>query len=175
MGISSNPTNQNLAQPSKFLLSFDRLPNLTFFCTKVNLPGVTLGEAVQNNPLVDVPVAGDKIVYDSFDVTFLIDEELLAWTTVLDWIKGLGFPETTDQYKNLPLQQKLQLGTNRPQYSDAIVTIYTNKNNPVLQMKFVDLFPTNVSGLQFDVSQSSHNVMTAMATFRFANYSILRL
>ncbi len=174
MGISSNPTNQNLAQPSKFLLSFDRLPTLTFFCTKLEIPGITLGQTIQNNPLVDVPVAGDKVVYDPLTVTFLVDEELQAWTTVLDWIKGLGFPETTDQYKNLPLQQKLQLN-NRPQYSDALITIYTNKNNAALQVKFTDLFPTNLSGLQYDVSQSSHNVMTAVASFSYANYSYLRL
>ena len=138
---------------------------------------MTLGEAVQQNPLIDVPVAGDKIVYDNLEVSFLVDEDLYAWTTIVDWMKGLGFPETSDQYKNLPLQQRIQLGAtaaNGGQYSDAMITVYTNKNNPILQVKFVDLFPINIGSLNFSTAESAEAIMTATVTFRFMNYSILR-
>ena len=31
--------------------------------------------------------------------------------------------------------------------SDAVMTILTNKNNPVVECRFKDVFPTSLSGL----------------------------
>lgn len=175
--MGPNPTNTNLAQPSKFLLSFDRLPYLTYFCTKANIPGITSGEATQTTPFIDAPIPGDKMVYDTFDVHFLIDEPLYSWTTIQDWIKGFTFPENFDQYKNLSMQQKIQMGYkgNKAQYSDALMTIMSNKNNAILQVKFVDVFPVSLGSIQFDTSQSALDVITAQVSFKFTNYDILRL
>ena len=175
MGISSNPSNTNLAQANKFLLAFDRLPSLTYFCTAVNFPGVSVPSATQITPLSDAPVPGDKLIYDDLKITFLVDEALMSWTTLLDWIRGYSFPETTEQYKNLPLQQRIQLGNNnKPQYSDAIITAYSNKNNPVLQIHFTDLFPTALSELSFSTQQSAEHIMTADVNLKYTNYEILR-
>lgn len=174
--ISVNPKNQNLAQASKFLLSFDRLPDMTFFCKTANIPGISLPSLIQTTPFIDAPIPGDKIVYDKFDIEFLLDEDLFSWTSIHDWLIGLGKPENFDQYKNLSLQQKLQISKigNKPQYSDAILTAYTNKNNPVLQIKFVDLFPISLSSIQFDTGVSAETILTGRATFSFTNYDILR-
>jgi len=174
--MGPNPTNTNLAQPSKFLLSFDRLPFMTYFCTKVNIPGVSFGEAIQHTPFIDAPIPGDKMVYDPLEITFLIDEPLYSWTTIMDWIKGMAFPENFDQYKNLNLQQRLQLQNvgGKPQYSDALIGIYSNKNNPVLQIKFTDTFPIALSSIHFDTAQDAKNIITGTASFKFTNYDILR-
>ncbi len=177
MSISSAPLNQNLAQPSKFLLSFDRLPEMTYFCTDANIPGVNVGEATQVNPLIDAPIPGDKMVHEPFEVTFLIDEELLAWESVIRWIKGYSFPENTDQYKNLSVQKRLQLSTNgdpRAQYSDALLTIYSNKYNPLLQISFTDMFPVSLTGIRFSTSETAFSVMSASAVFKYTNYDIKR-
>jgi hypothetical protein len=174
MGVSSNPTNTNLAQASKFLLSFTRLPTMTYFCTKINLPGITFGEAVQQNPLIDAPIPGDKMVYDALEIDFLIDEALLSWTTIQDWIKGMAFPENTDQYKNLNLQQSLQLRNKQPQYSDATLTILTNKNNPIVTVQFSQLFPISINSLQFDTAVDASTILTGKAAFKFTNYDISR-
>jgi hypothetical protein len=174
MGVSSNPTNTNLAQASKFLLSFSRLPSMQYFCTKVNLPGITFGEATQQTPLIDAPIPGDKMVYDAFEIDFLIDEALLSWTTIQDWIRGMAFPENTDQYKNLNMQQQLQLRNQQPQYSDASLTILTNKNNPIVTVQFSQLFPISINSLQFDTAQDATNILTGSASFKFTNYDISR-
>ncbi len=174
MSISSVPLNQNLSQPSKFILSFDRLPYLTFFCTRINIPGINFGTAVQQTPFIDAPVPGDKMVYDPLGITFLVDEQLWSWTTVFDWIRGVSFPENFDQYKNLTLQQKLKMRGNKPQYSDAMLTILSNKNNPILQIQFSDVFPIALSTIEYDVSLSALNVITSIATFNFTNYDIIR-
>jgi hypothetical protein len=175
MGISSNPTNTNLSQPSKFSLTFDRLPYLTYFCKRVNIPGIAFGSAAQPNPFIDAPIPGDKMVYGTLDVTFLIDEPLYAWTTVQDWIKGMSFPDSFDQYKNLNLQQKLQLRGAKPQYSDAILTILTNKNNPVVTVQFKDVFPVSIGSLDYDTSLSATSIIYGTVSFKFTNYEISRV
>jgi len=42
--ITRSPENTNLLQPTKFLLTFDRIRATQYFCQSVNLPGVSLGE-----------------------------------------------------------------------------------------------------------------------------------
>jgi hypothetical protein len=175
MGISTNPSDVNYLQASKFLLTFDRLPFLTYFCTKVRLPGITAGEAVQQNPFIDRPVPGDKMIYEPLEVTFIIDEPMYAWTTVQDWIKGLTFPEDFDQYRGLSLQQRIQYRSQSPQYSDATLTIMTNKNNPVVTVHFTDVFPIGISSVDFDTSLDATNIVTGTASFKFTNYDISRI
>ena len=174
MGISSNPTSTNILQASKFLLSFDRLPDMTFFCTEAVLQGVSVGQAFQYTPNIDAPVPGDKMIYNPLTINFLIDEQMKSWTSILDWIKGYTFPETTDQYKNLGLQQKLQLGFVQPQYSDASLIVYSNKNNPILQVQFNRIFPINLTDIEFSTKKSADDIMTASASFMFTGYTITR-
>lgn len=175
MGVSNNPSDQNLLQPSKFTLSFTRLPFIQFFCSSVNLPGLSTNPTKQPTPFIDGPVPGDKLTYDPLTITFLLDEPLWAWSSINDWIKGYAFPENFDQYKQLSLQQRLQTNNSKPQYSDAILMIMSNKNNPILEVHFKDLFPTSLSGVEFDNKLSAENIMSARASFVFTNYSIKRL
>jgi hypothetical protein len=175
MSLSLTPNNTNLAQASKFALAFDRLPFVTYFCTKANIPGINSGNATQQNPFIDRPVPGDKMIYEPLTITFLIDEPLYAWTTIQDWIKGITFPENFDQYKNLTLQQKLQQVGSTPQYSDATLTILTNKNNPIVEVRFIDVFPISVSSIEFDTSLPATNILTGTASFMFTNYDINRM
>lgn len=177
MSISAQPTNTNLAQASKYLLSFSRLPYVTYFCTRCNLPGISSTNAIQATPFIDRPVPPDKMVYDHLEIEFLIDEPLWSWITIQDWIMGLTFPKSFNEYKNLRLQQALQLGVNAPQsltpqYSDATLTILSNKNNPIVTVTFQEVFPIILSGIEFNTAQPATQVLSSKATFAFTNYKI---
>jgi hypothetical protein len=175
MGVSPVITNTNLAQFSKFILAFDRLPWLQYFCQKVNLPGIQFGHTLQQTPFIDAPVPGDKMIYETLKVSFLVDEPLYGWTTIQDWIRGLAFPDTFQEYANLSMQQKIQMRGSRPQYSDATLTVLTNKNNPVLTVQFKDLFPVQISSIDFDTELPATNIVTGEVAFMFTNYEINRI
>lgn len=176
-----NPTNIDLKQSTKFRLTFDRLPGMEFFCQNANLPGVSVSEIQRNTPFVDLYVPGEKLIYDTLNITFLIDEELFAWTEIHDWLRGLTFPTDFKEYANLARQADKTLSRNnfglidKPQYSSAILTLYSNKNNPNLRIKFVDIFPTSVSTVIFSTQDTAENVLTADASFRFSYYDYERL
>lgn len=178
MSISAQPSNQSLAQPTKFKLNFERLPFVTFFCQTVNIPGVATTEIPQNTPFVDLYSPGEKLVYDPLQVTFLVDEEYRSWFQVHDWLRGLTFPEDFKEYDQLKNYSRFPLkggikGT--PQFSDAVLTLYSNQNNPTLRITYKDCFPTALGGINLNTQESAENTIAADATFRYSYFTIERV
>jgi len=71
--VNRNPKNTDLLQSTKFRLTFERLPTMTYFCQSANFPGISLTEVPRQTPFVDLYMVGDKLVYDTFNITFLVD------------------------------------------------------------------------------------------------------
>lgn len=172
-----NPSNESFAQSSKFKLTFDRLPHVTFFCQSLEIPGLSVSNATYATPFVDLPVPGDKVSYDSLNINFIIDEDYKAWISVHDWLRGLGFPESFAEYRNLKeLSNSLgkprnSLREDKPQYSNAILSLFTNKNNPNLRLKFFDVFPISLSSIPLNVQMSAEEVLVGNAQFKFSYYN----
>ncbi len=170
--------NKNLLQGSKFKLNFDRLPDVSFFCTEANIPGITLSENSRTTPFVDYTIAGDKLTYSSLEIVFLINENLSPWREVHDWMRGLGFPTSFDEYKNLPNLQKsillsnLQNGVGSPQYSDGVLSVYSNKNNLSFSVSFKELYPVEISSINLATKMTAEDVITGTAKFAFMYYDI---
>lgn len=177
--LNRNPTNKDLLQSTKFRVMFDRLPGVTYFCQTANIPGVSLTEFPRFTPFVDIYHPGEKIIYDTFNITFLVDEDLYAWTQLHDWIRGLTFPESYEEYLELvrtaPTTNLRVSKDLKSVYSQGTMTVYTNKNNPNFRIKMYDLFPTTVGSLLFNASDSAENIVTADATFRFSYYNYERI
>lgn len=180
--LTRNPANTDLLQSTKFRVIFDKFPNTTFFCQSANLPGVSLTEIVYQTSLLDVYVPGEKLVYDTLNITFLVDEDLSSWLEIHDWIRGLTFPTSFEEFVNLENLASQSIppisankGTGGVGMSDGTLTIHTNKNNPNMRFKFVNMFPTSVGTIQFNTGDSAENIMTADATFRFSYYNYERL
>jgi len=182
--LTRNPNNVDLLQSTKFRITFDRLPGMTYFCQTANLPGISLTEIPKPTPFVEMYIPGEKLTYDTLNITFLVDEDLRAWTQIHDWMRGITFPLDFEEYLNLQKQNSVNnlgkqfLPSNSlsgGQYTDAIMTIFTNKNNPNFRVKFVGLFPVSLSTIIFNTGDSADNVVTADATFRFTYYNYERV
>jgi len=177
--LTRNPVYTDLLQSTKFRVTFNRLPGVTFFCNSVNLPGISLTEIPMPTPFVELYLPGEKAIYDTLNITFLVDEDLRSWTELHDWIRGATFPTEFEEYVNLarlnPSANIRTIQQRPPVYSDATLTIYTNKNNANFRVKFVDLFPTNVGSLSFSAGDSAENIITADATFRFSYFNYERI
>jgi len=50
--------------------------------------------------------------------------------------------------------------------------VLNNQFNNVAKVKFRDLFPIALSGLQFDSKQSDYETLTATVTFKYTLYDI---
>jgi hypothetical protein len=178
--LTRSPTNTDLLQSTKFRVTFDRLPGSTYYCQAANVPGVSLTEIIRPTPFIDLYHPGEKMIYDTFTITFLVDEDMRAFTEIHDWIRAMTFPTDFKEYRDLERLARAPylFGTapkGKPQYSEAIMTLHSNKNNPKFRVKFYDLFPTTLSSLMFNSQDTAENIVVADATFRFAYYEYERI
>ena len=183
------PTKQDYADPTKFKFNILKLPKVEYFCTQVNLPGIALADNyAQPTPFRDIPLPGEKLNYESLVITFIVDENLENYQEIHGWLRGLGFPGGHEEFKNLldsgadrfPTSKGTVLGdAGRSKFgaantgglfSDATLTILTSKNNAVTEVRFSDVFPISLSGLQYDQQANDTDYLKATVTFNYKIY-----
>mgnify|MGYP003110394901 FL=1 len=183
------PTKLDYASPTQFKFSIVKLPKVEFFVSNVNIPGIQLGSGTQKTPLLDMPYPGDKLTYGDLNMTFLVDENLENYREIHGWLVGLGFPRDHTEFENLQSSGNDRFPGSTPQisnepgfggkypaskeggiYSDATLTVLTNKNNPVTEVRFRDTFPTSLGGLNYDQQAGDVAYLSCDITFAYKYY-----
>ena len=165
--------------PLGFKLILTKTPKVDFLCQSANIPSISMGTAIQPTYLKDIPVPGDKVLYDDLTVSFLVDEKMENYLAIHKWITGLGYPESRGQYDQL---RKDDNRTDRiigddgdPRYfefSDATLQVLNSNYKPSVLINFKDAFPISLSTLDFDVTTRDYNYFTAQVTFKYTIYNI---
>lgn len=157
---TSGPENTNLAQPTKFIVTFPEISTTVFFCQRVNLPGVQLSPVPHPTPGLDLYTPGVKLEYNTLDMSFLVNEDLSSWMTIYNWMKDLS--SNTTKYKDRTKKT-------------AIVTYLSNLNNPKLRVIYNDIFPISLGDLEYDTTMSADEHITSTASFRYDYFDVERL
>ncbi len=175
--LNRNPSNPNMLQPNKFTLNLSRAPNLQYFCQTITLPGLSTSEIPVQNPFVELYAPGEKAIYDTLNVTFLVDAEMTAWLEIHDWLRALTFPTDYEEYRNLGLLNKFTTAANskKPQYTDGAVTILSAANKPYFKINFIDMFPISLGGFMMSATDTPETIITSDATFRFTYFNVEKL
>ena len=171
--------NRNYMSPLGFKLIITKTPKVDFLCQSANIPSISMGTAIQPSYLKDIPVPGDKVLYDDLNVRFLVDEKMENYLAIHKWITGLGYPESIGQYRQLKTDDKR---TDRRvndsadplyfQYSDATLQVLNSNYKPSVLINFKDAFPISLSTLDFDVTTRDYNYFTADVTFKYTIFNI---
>lgn len=159
----------NLVHKSKFQVSFDGIPNFTFYCQQVDIPGISINEAAQAGPFVDGYAAGTKATFDSLTMTVLVDENLMSWFEIHDWVRRISL---ADGFKDPNIRPT---PTEDSKYSDCTVTVLNANHVPNVRFKFYKCFPSAFGALQFDTRSSPSEVMAFAVRFRYFYYDPIRL
>ncbi len=167
-------TNRNFLSPAGFQFSITKEPKVSFFCTSATIPELSFETTVQPSYLKDINVPGEKIQFADLRVRFLVDEDLKNYMAVHNWITGIGYPESTQQFKTETTGDDSIRDMNL-QFSDGSLTILNSNYRTSAVVKFNDLFPTSISSLEFDTSVTDIQYFTADATFKYTVYSITDL
>ena len=88
-----------------------------------------------------------------------------------DWITGLGFPETAQQFKDVTTDKDGIRELNE-QFADGTLRILNSNFNEIAKVKFLDMFPVSISSLDFDATSTDVNYFTAQATFKYTVYQL---
>jgi hypothetical protein len=166
----SIPQGLNPLSPNGFNFSISKVPNVTFFCQQASIPGITLGDPSFSTPFSTQPLPGDTLSYEPLNVQFLIDEEMLNFNIVYNWIISLGFPESYSQYTTLLANDKTQYDELAKNLSDGTLQILDSNNNPIRSITFYDMFPTSLETLTFASTNDGVNYLIGSATFKFGHY-----
>ena len=152
--------NRNFLSPLGFRFSLARIPE------------INLGIAVQPSYLKDIDVPGEKLTYGDLTIRFLVDENMENYMAVHNWLTGLGFPETAQDFKDLTTNADGQRDLDE-QFSDGNLYILNSNFRSVAAVKFVDLFPVALTSLDFDATEPDVQYFTAEATFKYTVYNIV--
>ena len=189
--LNRQPTALDYSSPTQFRFLINQLPKVQYFTTEANIPGITLGEGTYNTPLKDLPLLGDKLTYDDLTITFIVDENLENYIEMHTWLTSIGFPKDRSQFKDFRSTTSNMSTTTRGESkdigdvrattpelamtSDSVMTILTNKNNPVVECRFKDVFPVSLSGLTYSQNQTDVDYLTADVSFKYTIYEIVTL
>ena len=188
--VSRQPTVYDYSQLNQFKLFLPIFPTTEWFVTRCNIPGVSMGQGVQATSLIDVPIIGDKLTYDDFYATFIVDEQLKNYTEMHDWLINMGFPSDhaefnakarPDQFKRPQRSMKNpehQLtpsefaDTDRDLYCNIDLFILSSKNNPVVKIQMIEAFPTSLTNIEFSQAETDTSYAECTATFAYSYFTI---
>ena len=167
---STQPENNNFLSPVGFQFGIQKIPNVNYFVSKANIPDVTLGQIdTIENTFIKLPIPGDKLTFGLLNISFNVDEDLNNYKEIYDWMIGLGFPDNFQQRGGLATGQGIQQDG---VYSDATLIVTTAQYQPNVIVNFIDVYPVNLTTLEFDVQATDIEYMSAQATFAYRKYEL---
>ena len=163
--------NRNFLAPVGFKFTLAKYPKVSFFSNSARIPELSLGTAIQPSYLKDIDVPGEKLTYGDLTIRFLVDENMKNYMAVHNWLKGIGFPETPQQFKDQTTDSD-GIRDEKEVFSDGSLHILNSNFQDVAIVKFNDLFPVALTSLEFDATETDINYFTAEVVMRYTVYSI---
>jgi hypothetical protein len=189
--LARQPDQLDYASPTQFRFGIHQLPKVEFFTVTANLPGVSVPTTTLATPFTDISIMGEKTEFENLTISFIVDEYLENYITLHNWLTGIGFPKSRSQFSTFrdvtsdtPDSQKgvstdigdvKQSTPDKAMYSDAFLMILSNKNNPIVEVNFHNVYPISLSALDFSQAATDVEYMTASAEFAYQIYEITTL
>ena len=182
--LARQPNQLDYASPTQFRFGIKQLPKVEFFTIDANLPGIEGASIDFANPFNNIPVMGDTLTYNDLNITFIVDEYLDNYQSLHNWLTGYGFPSDRSEFRTHrdvtsntpaggstpPVDLVTKATPDKAMYSDAFLMILSNKNNPILNVNFQNVFPVSLSGLNYTQGATDVDYMTAEVSFKYQIY-----
>ena len=188
VAVSRQPTKLDYASPTQFKFTINQLPKVEFFTVSANIPDITLSDVVIPTPFKPIPVLGQNLTYGNLSLTFIVDEFLENYRELHEWLIGIGFPKSRKQFTEFrsntsntgsttatPKVDMVAVGktvADASMFSDATLTVLSNKNNPIVEARFKYMYPVSLGALEFNQQSTDVEYMTVQADFTYQIYEI---
>ena len=166
-------TNKNFLSPIGFLFTLEKAKKVSFLCQRVEIPTMTLGDLdIPTRGMVPIPTEGN-IQFGDLEVEFIVDEDLLNYMELHNWMRGLGAPSSVSDRVSFKTENKVSRTKNTEyRYSDGTILVLNNNNLSNFDVVFKGLWPTSLSTIGFNVTDTDNEFLTATATFKYTLYEI---
>ena len=189
--VQTQPDKLDYASPTQFRFGIHQLPKVEFFAVSATIPAIALSDVVIPTPFKSIPMMGDQLTFDNLSVSFIVDEYLENFLSIHEWLTAIGFPKNRKQFSefktnisNTPIGARSTASTstdvgdvkaaspNNALFSDATLTILSNKNNPIVNVFFRDLYPVAMTALDYNQGATDVEYLTASIDFAYQIYEI---
>ena len=136
---------------NKYSLFIPSLPNVQFFLQSFTLPSVSVKEISVSTPYLDYAQIGEKMNFEPFNVTFLVDKYTRNWTSVYNWMKAMTVN-----------------GSNVDKTEDMVLLI-DGKDF----VRFVNAWPSVLSGFVLDTTLSDTIYVKSSTSFQYDYFNIV--
>lgn len=164
-------SNRNFLSAVGFKFTLAKYPKVDFFANSARIPEISLDVARQSTYLKDIDIPGEKLNYGDLTLRFMVDENMENYISIYRWLTGLGFPETPAQFRTLTTDDA-GVRDQKESFSDGTLRILNSNFREVAKVKFLDLFPTSLSSLDFDATSTDVNYFTAQVSFKYTVYQL---
>lgn len=164
MGVDqTKPLTNNYLANNRFRFFLRRCPNITHFCQRISVPSLSFGLADQANPTgVDIRLPGTRYAFEDINVGFIVDENMKNWLEIYTWMTSLGIFTGSNEI----LEEKDKV-------SEAYMLITNSAYVPIIQVKFHNIFPVYLTGVDFDSTIMDTDPIISNATFAYTHYEIM--
>ena len=186
--VKRQPDKLDYASPTQFRFGIHQLPKVEFFSTAATIPAIALSDVLVPTPFKTIPMMGDQLTYDNLAISFIVDEYLENYLSIHEWMTAIGFPKNRTQFSQFKSNTSNTPSTasspsndigdvQKPTsvnalFSDATLTVLSNKNNPIVNVFFRDLYPIAMTGLSYNQAATDVEYLTAEITFAYQLYEI---
>ena len=186
--VTRQPDKLDYASPTQFSFGIHQLPKVQFFSTAATIPAIALSDVLVPTPFKSIPMMGDQLTFDNLSITYIVDEYLENFLSIHEWMTAIGFPKNRTQFSqfrsNTSNTPTARLGSDgeigevsKPTsvnalFSDATLTVLSNKNNPIVNVFFRDLYPIAMSALDYNQQATDVEYLTATVDFAYQIYEI---
>lgn len=167
------------------VMTFARLPHLSFLLQEVTLPGIMCTPARMAAPGLAVHHTGDRLNYESLVVTFMIDEQFTAHREMHSWLNGMtgghDRSELTAQFMEDHYEFAWPVSRVNEQFNaltstEAGLTIVGVDRKPLLRFLFHNLYITQLGTVRFSTTTTDTNIpLISTATFEYDYFSIVTM
>ena len=152
----AQPSTINFLQGVNFRVSIDSktFAELEYNCHSASLPSLSAPEASESFHGATVFLPGDRITFDPFSMTFLVDENMANYAALFTWMTQNAW---SDEKKVL----------------DITLSILDSKSNPNRQIRFQGAFPVALGGIDFTSQATDVQFVSITATFRYSQFVVV--
>lgn len=158
----------NFLQSNQFQLIIPSFEATRFLSTTFNIPNINLPSVGADTPFSKMKFAGDKPDYSPLEFEFIIDEQMINFYEIYEWLMCIGYAESFENYVSFKKKNRSQpLGE-----QDIKVVVLNSKNMPVRTFTFFNAIPVSLSTRQMDSTVSDIEYMRGTVIFDYDYYLI---
>jgi len=162
--LTGQPTQTNLTNATNFRFMLPKVPNSVYFCQSVSFPNFSCPHiAIRTGRGAALKVPGTEVSHGDLSMTYIVNEDMSNYREMQGWFTKMS--AFTDGFNGL-------LSTRDWMSEQGQLMILTNRKTPVVRITFSGLFPTNLSAIEFDNTDTEGKVTVATATLGFTYYTM---